>query len=279
MIPSIIRSGIALAVMILANGCHPSPERGSPQSGRASSNSAQDAAPSLAGDWQVASVDGRRLVGVSLKGRDGMLVWEPACAGWSIPFEQDGTALRFITRKPSPEGELHVVCSIGYPDAVPTVFRILPLIQRMEVPSQGHISLSGGEHVIMLERPVPRSAWPVRTLKGRWTVSSIDGRKMANSALAFEADESTIHWLPRCAAQNRSYVIENDRILVFAAPTVPVPPPGAAAPPPVCALPIHPDLETAFTAMGAADSVRLLKGGSIAIDGNGHEVILTEWKQ
>ena len=277
MTTSALRHLIVVALIPAVTGCSPFPRERSSQEKSAKPGGSANAL-SIEGAWQVAEVDGQSLVGVTLKGANGVLTWEPACAGWSISYQQDGPALRFITDD-RPPGELRVVCAIGFPESLPSVFRVLPALNQIDVPKAGSVRLAGGGHVVRLERLLSEADRPVRSLEGRWSVSMLDGKRLPKGSLKFTATRDAITWEPSCARQVRSYFIENDRIAVRKMPESPPPPPpigGQVAPPrTICTIGLHPDLKSAFATMEEATYVRPASAGSIIFKGNSREFVLT----
>ena len=274
---ALFRHLIVVALILAVTGCIPSPSERSSQEESAKQGGSATAL-SLEGAWQVAEVDGQSLVGVTLKGANGVLSWGPACAGWFISYQQDGPVLRFIADN-RPPGELRDVCAIGIPESLPSIFRVLPALNQIDVPKAGSVRLAGGGHVVRLERLLSEAERPVRSLEGRWSVSMLDGKRLPKDSLKFTATRDAIMWEPSCARQVRTYFIENDRIAIRKVPESPPAPPrigGQVAPPQLtCTIGLHPDLKSTFASMEEATHVRTASGGSIVIKGNSREVVLT----
>jgi hypothetical protein len=266
-------------VIVLMNValCACAPEQQSSKSEAAKVSRPNAAYTSLEGDWQVAGVDGETVIGIALTGNDETISWKPDCAGWSIAFRQDGTAIRFVNKNQQRE-EPRTVCAIGYPDRLPDIFRILPVLNRFEALGGKSIRLSGGGHVIDLERPLTVVQRQVPSLAGRWSVHTLDGNRLLKRSLVFVATNDFITWQPPCADQARAYAIENDRISVRLHPGISgePPPPEVQAVPPrlVCTIALHPMLPSAFAAMEAATHVRPAANGAITMEGNGRDVTL-----
>lgn len=221
----------------------------------------------LRGGWQVASIDRNPLVGVALVGDDDALAWLPVCAGWSTTYRRHGTAIRFAAGQRT-SGDPRASCKIGHPAALPRIFHVLPLLDRIDE-RDGTIRLSGGGHEIILERPLPDDARAVRSLGGQWMATTLDGTPL-ELELQFSATRDLLSWLPDCAGQARTYAIENNRISIR--PHVRTAPDGAN--PPICTVPVHPTLMSVFAAMEAATHVRPLPGGGVRLEGNGRSVTL-----
>lgn len=273
----LFRTFTILAAIIAIGGCKQSASDQSSQAQYINQNGADKAGPNLEGAWQVAEVDGRTLVGVTLKGANGALFWEPGCAGWLINYRQDGATIRFKSK--SSPAKMQVVCTIGYPESLPSIFRTLPALDRVEVLNTGSVRLTGPGHVIRLERLLSPAERPVESLAGRWSVSMVDGRRLPKGSLVFSATRDVITWQPSCADQARNYVIENDRIAIGRMPDTPPPPlplDAQVAPPRlICTIGLPPELASAFTAMEQVTHVRPANAGGIIMTGNGHEIVLT----
>lgn len=272
------RPMLTLALLAVSAGCSPQTSKHSSEARSDGYNQAGKSTLSLEGSWQAAEVDGRTLVGVTLKGANGVLAWEPDCAGWWIKYRQDGGAIRF-TPMSRPPGGTEVVCLIGFPESLGSIFGALAGANRIEASDAGSIRLTGGGHTVLLERLLPAAQRPVRSLEGRWSVATLDGKRLPKGSLAFIATADIITWEPSCAAQARSYAIENDRISIARMPDAPPPPPpigGQIAPPPrpICAIGLHPHLQLAFAAMEAATHIRPTTDGGLMINGNGREIVL-----
>lgn len=271
----LLASCASLSVLWMT-GCSQDPSQHSTGGNAIDLREPDAASTRLEGSWQVAAVDGQSIVGVTLQGNDDTLAWEPACAGWSISYQRDASSIRFFNIA-GPTEELRIVCSIRYPDRLPSIFHILPLLDRVEAVEGGRIRLSGRGHSILLERRLSDADRPVKTLEGRWRVSALDGEELAIRALQFVITANIITWQPSCAGQARAYVIENERFRVYPLPPpAPSPPPSSqiVPPAPVCVLPLHPRLESAFAAMDAATHIRPVGNGEIMIEGDGRELVL-----
>lgn len=270
----IFRKFAILVVILAISGCKPPATDQSSQKQYGKQNGAEKAEPNLEGAWQVAEVDGRSLVGVTLKGANGALFWEPGCAGWLINYRQDGATIRFKSK--SSPAKMQVVCAIGYPESLLSIFRTLPALDRVEVLNTGSVRMTGPGHVIRLERLLSPAERPVETLAGRWSVSKLDGRRLPQGSLVFSATRDVITWQPPCADQARSYVIENDRIAIGRMPDAPPPPPPLDAPVArlICTIGLPPELMSAFSAMEQVTHVRPANAGGLTMTGNGHEIVL-----
>ena len=270
-----------LALILMLCGCEPSPSEQPWQAQSGNQSQPSSARPDLDGPWQVAEVDGRTIVGVTLNGANSALVWEPDCAGWFIKYRQGGAAIRFISNNRPPEAS-QVVCLVGFPDSLPSIFGALAGVDRIEASDTRSVRLTGGGHVIRLEQLQSAAERPVASLEGRWNVSTLNGKRLPTGSLVFSATTNFITWEPVCARHERSYTIENDRIAITQMPDTPPSPPTLDArvvpPRPICAIGLHPKLQSAFTAMEKATHVRPARAGSVKIEGNGHELTLTPAK-
>lgn len=266
--------------MLASAACSPNPNQEMSVENSSSSGS-RASVKILDGNWQVAAMDDEWIVGIILNGDNGTLSWEPECAGWSRPYQQTASAIRFFGSSNPPE-ERRVVCSIGFPDQLPRIFDILPMLDRIDAVETRSIRLSGRGHYILLERPLPAADRAVKSLEGRWKASTLDGNKLSNQGLQFAATANSITWQPRCAGQARTYAIENDRFQAYRLPPPAPPPPPSSqgvAPAPVCVLPLHPELEIVFAAMDAATHIHPAKDGGIVIRGAGRELVLIPGKK
>ncbi len=243
---------------------------------------AKSSQPDLAGDWQVASIDGTLTTGIRLTGSGDALIWKPECAGQFIHFRQAGQAIEFrrsfdeATAPPAGEDDMLIVCEIGFPKEVPEIFQLLPSLDTASQRADGRLVLAGNGHELVLERPKSRSELAVPTLAGRWRVSVLDGKTLNQQAhLDFVADDSVLVWEPRCAQQARSYYIESDRFAARRMPPSPPPPPGANVPVvAVCTIGLPPSLVHVFTALEAATSIKPATDGGVILQGNGHDLTL-----
>lgn len=233
----------------------------------------------LTGTWQVAALDGEPILGVRLQAAGQVLGWEPSCAGWARPFKESRQTIRFASNANGLEGKVDqvtTVCTVGYPDVLPRIFRTLPELNSIERTPEGRLRLYGGGHTIIFERPVPRSEMPVPTLQGRWRVSSLNGSQITRGkAPILVADQHSIRWSVECALQSRTYLIENERFRAFKIPPSPPPPPSArfAAKLP-CAIGLPPHLEDTLTALDGARRIRKLSEGGVQLEGRSGSVIL-----
>lgn len=270
----LFRTFTILAAILASSGCNQSASDQSSQAQPDKQTGAGKAGPGLEGAWQVAEVDGRTLVGVTLKGANGALFWEPGCAGWFIKYRQDGATIRFKSK--SSPAKMRVVCAIGYPKSLPSIFRALPALDRIEFLNTGSVRLTGAGHVIRLERLLSPAKRPIQSLAGRWSVSTLDGRRLPKGSLVFSATRDVITWQPSCAGQTRSYVIENNRIAIGRMPDTPPPPPPLDAPVArlICTIGLPPELMSAFSAMEKVTHVRPASAGGITMTGNGHQIVL-----
>jgi hypothetical protein len=260
---------------LILSGCNPLSERSS-QAQFAKQSQPGQPRSALEAAWQVAEVDGRTLVGVTLQGKAGVLSWEPSCAGWFISFRQNGVAVSFKPERSSPEGA-RTVCLVGFPDSLPSVFGALPMLTRVEKPDANSVRLTGGGHTIRLERLQSAAERSVRSLNGRWSVSTLNGERLPEDSLVFSGTDDVITWEPACARQSRGYTIENDRIAIVRLPGAPPPLPGEKVVPPelICAIGLHLKLKSAFAVMDKATHVRLSVAGDVKIEGESHALTFT----
>lgn len=238
-------------------------------------------APSLLGTWQIAAVDGEPVMHVPLRFSEEVVWWEPSCAGWLRPYTRSNHAIRI--EPPEPSAEPRVVCDVGYPNAVPAAFGLLPRLTRIEEAGPGQVRLTGNGHVLKLERPLPAEQWPVPTLAGRWRVVERDGRSTDPRSFILKASDHTIGWEVSCARQVRSYTIENTRFAAAKLPRniSPPLPPGALAPVvrPICAIGLPPGLEEGLAAVDAATQISRLDNGAVVLQGQGRSVTLEPVKE
>lgn len=233
---------------------------------------------SLAGNWQVAAIDGKPVVGVLLTGTDAILGWAPSCAGWMVRYQRSGQAIEF--KRTGKADQVRTVCAVGYPDELPRIFEILPDMQRIEIQPDSELHLSGNGRSLTLERPTARADMAVPTMRGTWRVSSLDGNAIPEGvAPTFVADDDMISWSVRCAQQDRIYHIENDRFVArdprtFFPPTPPPPPPLQVQPRPICAIGLPPHLEDTFKAMDAATTITRSEGHGIKLEGGNRTLTL-----
>ena len=255
-----------LPLVLLLFGCDPSP-------GQAAADHpvAPAKAFDLRGEWGVSELDGRTLdYRIALKGTDGTLYWEPACAGWGLTYRADGDAL---TMADDLHPEEQPVCDIGFPEDLPRVIDALEGRWQVEETERGDLILMQGAETITLEKsPVDT----VETLAGEWRVVGIDGVALDDQAMDLKADDSAIWWEPRCAGVAQPYRIVNARFIPVEYPAPPPPPPGAEAPPPraVCAIGLPTRLPDAMAALGAADRIEGARSDTVLISGGGHSVTL-----
>lgn len=238
--------------------------------------SAERAPPALDGDWQVASIDGRSVTGITLSASNNTLRWGPDCARMSVGFQQNGTAISFVSNRPK-NGEITTVCRIGYPQSVPKILQLMPAFDSISTEPDGKVKLAGGGHYVRLERPKDPSEYSVPTLKGRWRVSAVDGDTLSSGVpLILEANDSWIAWEVECARQGRSYYIESDRFTAAVPPDSPPPPPDVNVPsPPICAIGLPPNLGRVLTALDEVSVIAPGANGSVLLTGNGHAVRLS----
>lgn len=230
----------------------------------------------LIGEWVVSRIGDRSLRSrVPLLGTEDTLVWQPACAGFSISYRKAGAGLEFYSVER--EG-LRTVCLPGHPEDLPRVLSALRGKWSAQARENGDIVLTRSDSKIVLERPREH---PQEDLTGEWRVAGIDGREVTGSeGIALSADNWSIWWEPRCAAQWVPYRIVNERFIVPELPPAPPPPPptpGEAPPPPlpvICTLRPPPGVESVMKALRAADAIKRTSENSVQISGSGSSVTL-----
>lgn len=116
--------------------------------------------------------------------------------------------------------------------------------------------------------PPPASTLaPVETLTGEWRVAGIDGAQFDEPyGLALSGDDSSLWWAPRCARQERRYVIKGQDIRFAPPPEMP----GS----PACLPGLPARLADVLRALDAASRVGRTSSNGIEISGGGHSVLL-----
>ena len=103
----------------------------------------------LEGYWRVASIDTEALdqpYGISLKGDDTRLWWEPACAKQIVTY----TIMDNAFSASDPHGPGTIVCDIGYPDALPQVWSAMLASDTIERTPENGVRISGGGRSVTL---------------------------------------------------------------------------------------------------------------------------------
>lgn len=265
-----MRKILPLLLVSLLAACT-EPDRGAEVPGSESGAEAVD----LTGDWIVSRIDGASLsTYVDLKAGEGLIYWEPLCAGYSLNYEFDGSQVVFSADR---DEMPRAVCLPGAPADLP---RVLQTLEGRWTPNErpdGDVMLTGAKGDILLERPRERTAG---ILAGEYRVAGIDGEPLeGQSGLALSANDYSIWWEPRCAGLHVEYRIVNERFVVLEMPPVPPPPPAPPGetpppPPPVCALAPPPAAQEAIAAIRAADRVERTAENGIKLSGNGRSITL-----
>lgn len=262
-----------LALSLLLFACaEPDARRGADTTGSESAAHTVD----LTGEWVVSRVAGRSLASyVDLKAENGLLYWEPLCAGKSVGYTIEGTTITF--RRKRYEG-VRTVCLPASPADLPGVLGALEGSWTARRLANGDILLTGEKGEMRLERPRTRDG---EDLSGAYRVTAIDGAALGEQPLPeFKADRHAIWWEPRCAGLHVPYTLVNERFVVVELPPAPPPPPPPSPPgeppapvPVVCAIAPPPAATQAIDAIRAAESFERIEGG-VRLSGGGRSVTL-----
>ncbi len=220
----------------------------------------------------MSRLNGRDLsLRIAFRGTAEALIWEPGCAGQGTRYRSASGKLEFY--RPRKEGPQEV-CSIGYPEDLPSVLDALQGSWDVEREANGNIVLTRGPDTLTLEKlPVDGP----ESLEGEWRVAGIDGQSLEGpEGLALSASDDEIWWKPRCAGVSIQYRIINERFVFIEPPAPPPLPPGAQPPPPplVCTIGLPSRLTDAMNAIRAADRIERIPSNGVRLSGNGRSITL-----
>ena len=149
-------AALALVTLLLA-ACQGEPQGQEQPQAMETEEPAAPAPSTLAGEWRVAGIDGEdfnEAYGLALSADEGLLWWDPRCAGFVLSYRIEGNAIRFESAPSGPPQEPGTpprpVCTIGIPPRLSEVFGALQAADRVETTPANGVLISGPEHSLTL---------------------------------------------------------------------------------------------------------------------------------
>lgn len=229
----------------------------------------------VTGEWRVISLGGEAISPVdpvTLRANDEVIYWEPGCAGWSIPYTLSNGSARFGAE---PNTGVIEVCSIGYPESVPEIFRTFAAATTYTRQADGSVVFTGpASSVVIAPAAAPVEA-PVVSLAGEWRLTVLNGHEAA--PVRFSGDAQQFGWATTCARQARRYNVTGTRFAAEPLGDLPPPPPVRNGQPPIpqrhtCALPSPAEVLRVLSIMDRATTIKPYGANRVFIsDGKGRD--------